>query len=134
MVECYQILEGLSNLRPKVVQELLEKCNSIKVKHLFLFMASKANHQWLDYVDQTRNELETALTNITDSLERIRERIKKSIPEASVNKYALEGNDIKLLVQSKKAQIKIEVNTITRGHLHPARKESISLPSGQKTL
>ena len=59
MVECYQILEGLSNLRPKVLQELLEKCNSIKVKRLFLFMASKANHQWLDFVDQTRIELGT---------------------------------------------------------------------------
>ena len=64
---------------------------------------------------------ETALTNITDSLERIRERIKKSIPEATVNKHAFEGNNVKLLVQSKRAQIKIEVNTITRGHLHPAR-------------
>lgn len=59
MVECYQILEGLSNLRPKVLQELLEKCNSIKVKRLFLFMASKANHQWLDFVDQNKIELGT---------------------------------------------------------------------------
>ena len=59
MVECYQILEGLSNLRPKILQELLEKCNSIKVKRLFLFMASKANHQWLDFIDQTRIELGT---------------------------------------------------------------------------
>jgi hypothetical protein len=54
MVECYQILEGLQNLRPNVLQELLEKCNSIKVKRLFLFMASKAKQQWLDFVDQTR--------------------------------------------------------------------------------
>jgi len=59
IVECYQILEGLSNLRPKVLQELLEKCNSIKAKRLFLFMASKANHQWLEYVDQTMIELGT---------------------------------------------------------------------------
>jgi hypothetical protein len=59
MVECYQVLEGLSNLRPKVLQELLEKCTSIKVKRLFLFMASKAKHQWLDFVDQTRIELGT---------------------------------------------------------------------------
>ncbi len=59
MMECYQILEGLSNLRPKVLQELLERCNSIKVKRLFLFMASKAKHQWLDFVDQTRIELGT---------------------------------------------------------------------------
>ncbi len=64
---------------------------------------------------------ETALTNISDSLGRIRERIEKSIPETTVNKHTFEGNDVKLFVQSKKAQIKIEVNTITRGHLHPVR-------------
>jgi len=59
MVECYEILEGLPNLRPNVLQELLEKCNSIKVKRLFLFMASKAKHQWLDFVDHTRIALGT---------------------------------------------------------------------------
>lgn len=59
MVECYQIFEGLSNLRPKILQELLENCNSIKVKRLFLYMASKANHQWLGFVDQSRIDLGT---------------------------------------------------------------------------
>ena len=63
---------------------------------------------------------ETALTNISDTLGRIRERIEKSIPDTTVNSHFVEGNDVKLLVQSKKAQIKIEVNTITRGHLYPA--------------
>jgi len=57
MVECYQILEGLSNLRPKVLQELLEKCTSVKVKRLFLYMASKVKHQWLDFVDQSKIKL-----------------------------------------------------------------------------
>jgi hypothetical protein len=59
LVECYQILEGLANLRPKILQELLENCNSIKVKRLFLFMASKAKHQWLEFIDQSRIELGT---------------------------------------------------------------------------
>jgi hypothetical protein len=59
MMEGYQILEGLVNLRPKFLQELLENCSSIKVKRLFLFMASKARHQWLDFVDQTKIELGT---------------------------------------------------------------------------
>ncbi len=59
MMEGYQILEGLVNLRPKVLQELLENCSSIKVKRLFLFMASKARHQWLNFVDQTKIELGT---------------------------------------------------------------------------
>jgi hypothetical protein len=57
MVECYQILEGLVNLRPRILQELLEECNSIKVKRLFLYMASKAKHQWLDFIDQSKIEL-----------------------------------------------------------------------------
>ncbi|MEX2371969.1 MAG: type IV toxin-antitoxin system AbiEi family antitoxin domain-containing protein, partial [Bacteroidales bacterium] len=47
------------NLRPKILQELLENCNSIKVIRLFLYMASKANHQWLDFVDQSRIDLGT---------------------------------------------------------------------------
>ncbi len=59
IMECYQIFQGLVNLRPNTLQELLENCNSIKVKRLFLFMASKANHQWLDFVDQSKIELGT---------------------------------------------------------------------------
>ena len=57
MVECYQILEGLANLRPKILQELLENCSSVKVKRLFIYMASKAKHQWLDFLDQSKIEL-----------------------------------------------------------------------------
>ncbi|MCF8380008.1 MAG: nucleotidyl transferase AbiEii/AbiGii toxin family protein [Bacteroidales bacterium] len=64
---------------------------------------------------------EIALTNISDSLGRIRERITKSIPGTTVNNFIIEGNDIKFFVQTKNAQIKIEVNTTTRGHLHPFR-------------
>jgi len=64
---------------------------------------------------------ETALSNISDSLGRIRERITKSIPGSTVNNHVIEGNDVKLFVQSKNAQIKIEVNTTTRGHIHPMR-------------
>ena len=64
---------------------------------------------------------ETALTNISDSLGKIRERITKSIPGTTINKNTIKGNDVKLLVQSQNAQIKVEVNTITRGHLHPVR-------------
>ena len=67
------------------------------------------------------DDRETALTNISDSLGKIRERITKSIPGTTINKHSIKGNDVKLLVQSQNAQIKVEVNTITRGHLHPVR-------------
>ena len=45
--EATKIMDGLTTLRPKLVQELLEKCNSIKVKRLFMFMAEKSQHLWL---------------------------------------------------------------------------------------
>ena len=45
-VEAYSIMENLVTLRPRVVQQLLEMCRSVKVKRLFLFMAEKAGHPW----------------------------------------------------------------------------------------
>ena len=42
-----QLMEGLTTLRPALVQVLLEKCNSLKVKRLFLYMSEKNNHDWL---------------------------------------------------------------------------------------
>lgn len=49
--ETYQLIELLVNLRPGPMQELLVKCNSVKVKRLFLFMAEKINHDWLEYLE-----------------------------------------------------------------------------------
>lgn len=53
LMECYQLMSGLSNLRPNLVKGLLERCASVKVKRLFLYMAEKAGHQWLQYVDRS---------------------------------------------------------------------------------
>lgn len=50
LVECYQVLEGLVNLKPILVSELLFSCNSIKVKRIFLYMAEKVNHQWFQFL------------------------------------------------------------------------------------
>jgi hypothetical protein len=52
-MEAYQILSGLMNLRPRLVQKLLEQCNSVKVKRLFLYMVDKANHSWFKYLDKS---------------------------------------------------------------------------------
>jgi len=45
--EASEIMEGLTTLRPKLVQKLLEECKSIKIKRLFLFMAEFSNHAWV---------------------------------------------------------------------------------------
>ncbi len=57
--EVYQIFESLVNLRPKVVQTILENCRSIKIKRLFLYMADKVGHSWLPYIDKQNIDLGT---------------------------------------------------------------------------
>lgn len=65
LVECYELMEGLTTLRPKMVQELLETCSSVKVKRVFLYMADKAKHQWLSFVDQSKITLGNGNRNLT---------------------------------------------------------------------
>jgi hypothetical protein len=52
LVELFQIVEGLRTLRPKLMQALLEACNSIKVKRLFLFLAQKASLPIIAHLDR----------------------------------------------------------------------------------
>ena len=54
LLEVYELMAGLNNLRPASVQPLLEACTSIKVKRLFLYLAEKAGHQWVSYLDIER--------------------------------------------------------------------------------
>ena len=51
LIECYHLMEGLVNLKPSLVEELLFQCNSVRVKRIFLYLAEKANHQWLKFLD-----------------------------------------------------------------------------------
>jgi hypothetical protein len=52
--EAMLIMENLATLRPDIVQRLLEGCNSVKVKRLFMFMAEKNNHGWVNQIDMTK--------------------------------------------------------------------------------
>ena len=57
LMECYKLMEGLNDLQPREAQALLENCRSVKVKRLFLYLADKAGHEWLEYIDPTNIEL-----------------------------------------------------------------------------
>ena len=61
------------------------------------------------------NDRETALIEISEGLGRIKADLEKSIPGISVTAVSREGEDAKINCQLQKAQIKIEVNTTTRG-------------------
>jgi hypothetical protein len=57
LTDLYYVMESLTTLRPNVVQELLENCKSVKINRLFLFMAEKAEHDWLKYLDLSKVDL-----------------------------------------------------------------------------
>lgn len=67
LVECYQIFEGLVNLKPRVLQELLSACNSVKVKRLFLYMAEKAHHQWFQFLKADQIDIGSGDRMITEN-------------------------------------------------------------------
>lgn len=61
------------------------------------------------------DDRETALRNISDGLNRIKAGLEKSIKGITISAVSREGHDAKINCQISGAQIKIEVNTITRG-------------------
>jgi len=66
LIECFHLMEGLVNLRPKLVQELLQECTSIKVKRLFLYLSEKANHNWLQFIDISSVDIGNGNRRITE--------------------------------------------------------------------
>ncbi len=66
LMECYNLMLGLNNLRPDTTQELLEACSSIKVKRLFLYLADKVGHSWFDYIDLDRIDIGKGSRHLVD--------------------------------------------------------------------
>jgi hypothetical protein len=46
------LMEGLVNLRPRRLQEMLERCRSVKVNRLFFFFADRHKHSWQKHLDK----------------------------------------------------------------------------------
>jgi hypothetical protein len=49
--EAERIMESLLTLRPVLVQRLIETCNSVKVRRLFMYMAEKSGLPWVEQLD-----------------------------------------------------------------------------------
>lgn len=83
-LESYELMDGLNNLRPNQVQTLLEHCISVKVKRLFLYMAEKANHKWLDYIETDKIDLGTGKRSLFKGGEYV-PKYQITVPEELVN-------------------------------------------------
>lgn len=51
------LVEGLSDVSPRRMQALLQGCDSVKVKRLFLFFADRHRHAWQSRLDVSRVDL-----------------------------------------------------------------------------
>lgn len=52
-----ELFEALTVLRPKVLNELLAACRSLKVKRLFLFLSSHYRYPWTEKLDRSAFDL-----------------------------------------------------------------------------
>lgn len=52
-----QLIQGMTNLSPKALQQLLEVCTNVKVKRLFLWFAKHHNYPWYAKLDLKKIEL-----------------------------------------------------------------------------
>jgi len=69
----------------------------------------------------------TALFNIHTIVERLKEKITQAIPGIRVQPVTGgDGQDVKLNCQLASAQVKVEINTTTRGILYPVKTLSVT--------
>jgi len=52
-----ELMEGLTNLRPRLVNELLVNCQSVKAKRVFLYLAFQSRYEWAARIQQDRIDL-----------------------------------------------------------------------------
>ena len=57
LLDIYYLMESLTTLRPALIQQLLEACNSYKTKRLFLYMAEKAGYPWYKAIKADRIDI-----------------------------------------------------------------------------
>lgn len=61
------LFESLVNLSPRRVQRLLEQCQSIKVKRLFLWFADRHRHAWRKHLDEMKVSLGSGKRKIVEN-------------------------------------------------------------------
>ena len=75
------LFTGLSNLSPRRLQMLLEQCNSVKVKRLFMWFADRYQHAWLKHLDPSSIDLGSGKRMIAKT-GRLDPKFQITVPEA----------------------------------------------------
>jgi hypothetical protein len=67
LTEAFHLIENLVSLRPKVMQDLLQNCDSVKVTRLACFMFGRAGHEWFKLLDLSKINLGSGTRKIVKS-------------------------------------------------------------------
>ena len=57
LAEMRDLFVGLAGLRPKLLQQLLESCSSVKAKRLLFYLADLAESPWRQFLDRSKIDL-----------------------------------------------------------------------------
>jgi hypothetical protein len=52
-----KLIEGMPNVSPRRLQDLLAHCRSVKVKRMFFFFADRHRHAWVKRIDKQAVDL-----------------------------------------------------------------------------
>jgi hypothetical protein len=77
-----ELMQGLTTLSPDKLQHLLEACNNVKVKRVFLWLAERYNYPWLSKLDLNRIDLGSGNRMLVKG-GRLNTKYKISVPELS---------------------------------------------------
>ena len=66
-MDLYYIMEQLTSLRADVVQTLLETIKNLRVKRMFLYMAEKAGHYWVEMLDMVKIDIGTSKLQLVEN-------------------------------------------------------------------
>ena len=80
-MDVFYLMEMLSTLRPKLVQTLLERTTSYRVKRVFLYMAEKAAYPWSKKLDLSRIDLGTGTMQLVEDGGAYISKYKITIPQ-----------------------------------------------------
>jgi hypothetical protein len=87
-----KLFEGLSNLRPQLLEDLLHSCTSIKVKRYFFVFTDRHKHGWAKHISLAGINLGSGPRRTFEG-GRIHPEFKISVPEDFLNASAWSSED-----------------------------------------
>jgi hypothetical protein len=89
-----RMFEGLTNLRPSMLMNLLKECSSIKVKRLFFVFADQHAHAWRKHLDDAQIDLGSGDRSYVIG-GRLHPKYRITVPRGFVKPATPHSNDIR---------------------------------------